>query len=555
MVFVVFVYRLFYVQISRAEVYKDMAEEQQALLARILPARGEIKVLDKFSTTAYPIATNVKKPLVYAIPGKIQDVDKTASELGKTLDMDVEVLKQRLSMRTRSYVPLKREISNEEKNAVESLNLPGIEFDFETSRFYPEKDMLSSVLGFVGYRHDSGSSKVGVYGLERSYEQQLAGETEVINSVKDAKGLWLFGPDKDLAASKDGSQLILSIDRTIQLNVERVLADTVSKHQADGGCIIVIDPHSGAVLAMASNPTFDPNEYGGVEDERVFQNLCTMGNYEPGSVFKPVTMAAALDVGSVKPETTYEDFGQIEIDDYTIKNSDPKPNGEQNMVQVLEKSLNTGMIFIQQSLGNARFKSYVGKFGFGAPTGVDVSENQGNLDNLSGSISVNYATASFGQGISVTPLQMVRSYTAFANKGKMVKPYLVSTQISPSGLVTKTEAVESEEVISPKTAATIGAMLVSVVENGHGKKAGVPGYFVAGKTGTAQVARKDGRGYDPNNNIGTFVGYAPVDDPKFVMLVRVDHPRTVQYAENTAAPAFGELAKFLLSYFNVPPTR
>lgn len=556
LIFLVILYRLYDIQIGSAKEYKAIAEDQQSLVAKLMPARGEIKVYDKYSTKAFTVATNIKQPLVYVVPSQIIDVEKTASTLADILKIDKAVLKDKLLLAGRSYVPLKKNLTEEESKAITSLNLGGVQLDYEVSRYYPEQDLLSHVLGFVGFRKDSGSTKVGVYGLEKSFEENLAGQAGSLKSVKDAKGLWLLGGDKSFQAQEDGQQLILTIDRTIQLNVERVLKATVEKHQADGGCIVVMNPTTGAILAMASNPTFNPNEYNKIPDQKVFQNLCTQGNYEPGSVFKPVTMAGALDVGSVTPETTFDDTaGEVEIAGYTIKNSDNQGHGVQNMVQVLEKSLNTGMIFVERSMGNLRFKQYVEKFGFGQRSGIEVSEGLGGLRNLESNIEVNFATAAFGQGISVTPIQMVKAYSAFANKGKMVKPFLVQSEVMPNGEVKEQGGDNGEQVISAKTASTIGAMLVSVVENGHGKRAAVKGYFVAGKTGTAQVAKSDGRGYDANNNIGTFIGYAPVEDPRFVMLVRVDHPRTVQFAESTAAPAFGELAQFLLSYFNVPPTR
>ena len=217
--------------------------------------------------------------------------------------------------------------------------------------------------------------------------------------------------------------------------------------------------------------------------------------------------------------------------------------------------MNTGTIFAKDSIGNKKFAEYVQRFGFGEKTGIEVAEAKGDLGNLKGNIAVNYHTASFGQGISVTPVQMVQAYSALANGGKMVKPHVVQSRIAISGKAQETETEIVRDVISSQTASTVSAMLVNVVEKGHGKKAGVPGYYVAGKTGTAQVPRKDGRGYEPNNNIGSFIGYAPVEDPKFVMLVRINHPRTVSFAESTAAPAFGEMAQFLLKYYNVTPNR
>ena len=316
-----------------------------------------------------------------------------------------------------------------------------------------------------------------------------------------------------------------------------------------------MDPKTGAVLAMANYPSFDPNAYSKVKDVAAFNNLATVGSYEPGSVFKPLTMAAAVNEGKVTAETTYVDSGSAEIDGYTIKNSDEKAHGTQTMSQVLEESLNTGVIFAKNQIGNEKFLQYVKKFGFGQPTGIELPEAKGDLSGLTGNISVNYATASFGQGISVTPIQMMQSFTALANNGTMMRPYIIQSRVTESGKVIETKPEQMGQVVTSQTAASVTGMLVNVVELGHGKKASVPGYYVAGKTGTAQVPRKDGRGYEPNNNIGTFIGYAPANDAKFLMLVRVNHPRNVAFAESSAAPAFGTMAQFLLNYYDIAPTR
>lgn len=554
--FVVLSIRLFNIQITQAKSYKELASGQQGLNAKLLPTRGEIKVYDKYSSKPFPVATNVKQPLVYLVPGEITDKNKVVDALSEILGLESSTVAEKVGAQKKLYVPVKKNISKEEQEQVEELKLAGVKIDFEVTRFYPEQEMLSNVLGFTAFKSDSGASRVGVYGLERSFEQELSGKPGQVKSSKDANGLWLFGGKGDFKPPEDGQQLVLTVDRTVQLTTEKILSDTIQKHKADGGCIIVVEPKSGGVIAMASNPTFNPNSYNEVEDPKNYQNLCTQGSYEPGSVFKPLTMAAAIDAGALGPETEYVDQGFEEIAGYQIKNSDNKAHGTQNMVQVLEKSLNTGMIFVQRQMGNVKFKNYVEKFGFGKSSGLEVIERTGGLDNLKGNIELNYATASFGQGVLVTPAQMVKAYTALANKGLMTNLHFVNSRVKPGGEVIETkDEVKQEQVISAKTASTVSAMLVSVVENGHGKKAGVKGYYIAGKTGTAQVARKDGKGYDADNNIGTFIGYGPVADPQFVILVRIDHPRTVQFAENTAAPAFGELASFLVSYYGIPPTR
>ncbi len=553
--FTILIIRLAVLQVGSAAYYKDQAAGQHAFFDQLAPSRGEIKVADKTSAENLPVATNIHVPLVYVVPKSVVDPLRVAQGLSGVLGIPEADILPKLNSKNKAYVPIKRRLSQDEVDKLKALNLPGVAFDDELVRYYPEHSFLSHVIGFLGYKENSGSDRVGLYGIEKSFNGALSGQAGSLDTNNSGTGSGLFGVKQAFQSATNGSQLLLTIDRSVQLTAEQVLASAVETHQADGGCVIVMDPKTGAVLAMASNPPYDPNEYNKVTNQAVFSNLCTVGAYEPGSVFKAVTMAAALDKGAITPDTTYVDSGQVVVDGYTIKNSDNKSHGVQTMTQVLEESLNTGVIYAKNKIGNKTILDYVQRFGFGKLTGLDIPEIGGSIKNLNGNVEVNDDTASFGQGILVTPMQMVKAYAAIANGGKMPVPHVVGAQISPDGKIAETPISLGQQIISQKTAESLGAMLVSVVENGHGKRARVPGYYVAGKTGTAQVAKQDSAGYDPNNNIGTFVGYAPVEDPKFVMLVRINHPRTVQFAESTAGPAWGQIAKFILSYYNVPPNR
>ena len=443
-------------------------------------------------------------------------------------------------------------MSETEQQKIKDLKLPGIFFDSEDTRFYPENNLLSQTLGFVGYKQDT---KQGLYGLERNFETDLAGKVGELVAEQDSGGALIFGADKKELLAQDGVNLILTVDKTIQFQAESIIKDTVTKNGADSGSVIVANPKTGAILAMANYPDYNLNEYNKVTDPKTFLNEAVTGNYEPGSVFKAITMAASINEGKITADSTFNDPGSVVVDGYTIKNSDNKAHGIQTMTQVLDESLNTGAMFAKDQIGNQKFYEYLKNFGFGVQTGIELPEAKGNIDGLKANIQVDYATASFGQGITATPIQLIQSYIALANQGKMMKPYLVQSKIYDDGTTVNTQPTLVREVISPKTANVVSAMLVSVVENGHGKKAGVPGYYIAGKTGTAQVPKKDGKGYEENNNIGSFIGYGPVEDPQFVMLVRIDHPRDVKFAEVTAAPAWGQLAQFILNYYHIPPTR
>lgn len=441
--------------------------------------------------------------------------------------------------------------SNSDKK---EFKINGIDFSENQFRFYPEANIGSNILGFVGY---VGDKQQGRYGLEGFFDNELAGSPGSIKTERDARGYPIIINDREYNNADDGSDLILTINRSIQLMACQKLNEAVIQHRADGGSVIILNPKSGAVLAMCSNPDYDGNNYRDVKDIKDFTNQTIFSQYEPGSIFKAITMAMALDQKKITPQTTYEDTGQVIISKYKIENSDHKANGIQNMTQVLEKSLNTGAIFAMRSIGPDLFSEYVKKFGFGEKTGIELEgENKGDIKNLvKKPVGELYAaTASFGQGIAVTPIQMAAAFLALANNGVMMQPYIVKEIIRSDGSRIETKPKTIGSIISEKASAIIGGMMVNVVENGHGKKAGVKGYYVAGKTGTAQVPAKDG-GYQAGAHIGSFAGFAPVDNPKFVMLVRIDQPRDVEWAESSAAPLFGQLAEYMLNYWQVAKER
>jgi cell division protein FtsI/penicillin-binding protein 2 len=550
--FTVIVGRLFLLQVIWAKDYQATAADQYTLIKRLTANRGEIKITDRYTNQPYTVATSIQRDLAFAVPPEILDPEQYVKSVSEILGLDPAETAEKISDKTKKYVVLKRQLTDAEEQKLKELKLAGLNFEPETIRFYPEKTFLSQVLGYVGYQ---GDEKTGRYGIEQYFNDQLAGKSGSVDQEKDAGGVWIFGGKRDIVPAINGNNVILTIDKNIQFQSETILKEAVEKHGADSGSIIVMDPKTGAVLAMATYPSFDPNEYSKVKNPQLFSNQPTVNNYEPGSIFKPITMAAAINEGKITPDTTYVDPGELHIGTYTIRNSDSKAHGTQTMSQVLEESLNTGVVFAKDKIGDKTFYNYVKRFGFGQQTGIELPEAKGDLSGLAGDIEVNYATATFGQGISVTPIQLMQAYTALANGGKMMKPYIVQATIDPGGKVKTTTPQMVAQVISPSTASMVSAMLVNVVELGHGKRAGVKQYYVAGKTGTAQVPREDGRGYDPNNNIGSFIGYAPVEDPKFLALVRINHPRDVTFAETTAAPTFGSLAQFILNYYSVPPTR
>lgn len=439
----------------------------------------------------------------------------------------------------------------------EELELPGFNFEIKKFRYYPENNIASHILGFVSYAEEVGKGK---YGLEEFFDEELFGAFGYLKGEKGVNNAVIVN-DREYTKPTNGSDLVLTIDRSVEFYACDQLKKTVDRLKANGGSVIVMESKTGAIVAMCSVPDFNPNDYKNVSDIAYFKNPAIFDQYEPGSVFKTITMAIALDQGKVTPSTTYKDSGEIYIDGWSkpIRNSDFSTKGAHGLVDmnyVLENSLNTGSIFVMRQVGAKTFAEYVKNFGFGERTGVELgSEATGNINNLLRNKirDIDAATASFGQGISVTPLQMVSAYQVFANKGLQMKPYIIKEIRHSSGKVDYISPVSEKQVVSEKTATTILGMLANVVENGHSKKAAISGYYVGGKTGTAQIAV--GGSYSKDHYNHTFIGIAPIDNPRFIIFTHIDSPEGVQYAEGSALPLWRDVASFILQYYQVPKTR
>jgi cell division protein FtsI/penicillin-binding protein 2 len=539
--------RLIYIQIIKGDLYKALAQGQQNFFSLNQGERGKIFLQDK-NGNFYPVAVNKNWEMAYAVPKEIGEKEKIAEILSRLLDLESKFILEKINNEDSYFIPLKNKLTNEETEQLKSLAIPGIYTKEEVSRYYPQERLASNVIGFLG------GDGIGQYGIEGYYEDVLRGREEAVAREKGLKGFLIKDPEQLLA--QNGSDLVLSIDYNIQFVAEKLLQDYKKQLEFEEGQIIVIDPSSGKILALVQFPNFDLNNYAQESDLKIFQNGAIQKIYEPGSVFKPFTMAAALDKEKVTPQTVYKDEGVIKIGGYRIYNYDQRTWGERTMTEVLEKSINTGAVFAQRQIGNEIFLDYLKNFGFFEKTGIDLqgeifSENK----EFKKGYEVNFATASFGQGIEVTPIQIVRAFCALANGGKLVKPYVVEKVIKSDGEVEKKDPEIGRQVISSKTASTITAMLISVVEKGTAKRAKIPGYYIAGKTGTAQVAFSalgiQKSGYS-EKTIQTFVGYAPAFNPKFLILVKLDNPN-VRTAEISAVPVFHDLAKYIFDYLQIPP--
>lgn len=561
--FLVISYRLYQIQILQHKDFIASAEASRMTQLVVTPKRGKIYFQDKEGNLV-PVATNRPCYLLYAVPKEIKNPEKVAQflfQLIKDFSLEApsyEELLKRLSKADDPYEPLIKEIENEEViQTIKESQIEGLYLQEESCRYYPYGSLAAQVIGFVSEGED-GKIK-GRYGLEAYYDSILSGEKGIFIGFKDALGRLIRFFSYKERELKEGASIVVSIDKNIQIVSEEALKKLIEGRNATKGNLIVMEVKTGKILAMANYPTFDLNEYKKIKDYSLFLNSAVQERYEPGSVIKTITMAAGLDADKVTPETTYVDKGYYEIGGYKIVNYNNEVYGKVNMYKVLERSINTGAIFVANQLGLPLLRDYFQKFGFTQPTGIDLpNEVIGDLSNLEyPKYNPTYlATASYGVGISITPIRLIQAYATLANKGKSVSPFLLEGIIDENfnkQSVNQSEGFsEQEQVIRPETAETIMKMLVSVIENGFGRNAKIKGYSLGGKTGTSFIASKTG-GYT-DEEIHTFVGIFPASNPKFVILVKMERPKYGKGAASyTVTLAFKEVEQFLINYYNLPP--
>lgn len=553
--------RLFFLMVWEHEAYATLAAGTQESTSKLVPRRGEIFVQDSRTGQEYPVALNQDVFLIYADTRELVKDGAVSSTLGALREQfkyqperENEV-RGLLSKRTDPYEPIEQKVAAGIVDALKAQKLPGLHYIRQEQRYYPEHTLASSVLGFVG--KETNGANVGRYGIEGYWQKELAGTGGFLATTRSANGAWIPLAGRSFQPAQDGASLVLTIDRTLQYKACERLRIGLAEYGATSASLVIMEPHTGAILAMCSLPDFDPNTYGKVETIEAYNNTNIFTPYEPGSIFKPIAMVSALDQGAVTPDTPFYDTGRRDgLCSQPIQNAGNKSWQDQTMTGILLNSINTGMVYVAERLGKEKLTSYIGKFGFGTKTGVPLdTETSGTIDSLTknkgNKLDCYTATASFGQGLTVTPLQMVTAFSAIANGGRTVTPFIIKEARYGDGRVERMRPREGEEILSTRATQLLGGMLVKTVDNGYSGRARVPGYFVAGKSGTAEIA--DQGGYSKTYN-HSFIGYAPVDNPRFVMLVKYEKPQRA-YAESTAAPVFGELAKFILEYYQVPPQR
>ncbi len=526
--------------IGRATLLEGATDQVTSEL--VLPAqRGNI-----YDRTGAILATTVPLRSLYAIPKRIPDHAAAAAALAPLLGTTSDALRTALDSGA-EWLYLRRRLPEETARAVEALAIPGLGFETEPKRLYTNDTIAAHALGFV---NDDG---VGQYGVEGAYDRRLRGVPGRLVVERDPKDRELAIGLRTTLPPRNGADLTLTLDLVIQTSAEQALRAAIEKEHASGGSVVVLDPRDGGILALASYPTYDPANVGAADPESL-RDRAVSWTYEPGSTMKAITIAAAIDRHAVTPATTYDDRGCTVIGGRRLCNALGKSYGISTVTQILQHSANAGAVFVAEKLGAEQLRGYLEAFGFGRPSGVDVSgEAAGEVRPLAEWYPVDLGTIAFGQGLAVTPLQLAAAYAAIANGGTLYRPHLVAAWRDADG-EHRTAPVASGHPISPETAATLRQMLVATVDDGIASGAALPGFSVGAKTGTAQIPSADGS-YVSDQYISSLAGFAPASDPRFVAVIVLERPQSKLYGTVTVMSAFRGLALDVLRDERVQPDR
>ncbi len=553
---VVIIGRLYQLQILDNDVYLAKGEKQYVHTVQDIYDRGSIYFTTRDGEEI--AGASMQSGYVLAVdPTKITDAEKTFTTLASFLTLDHDDFVHKATLPERTYVEIETKVSNEVAENIDALELSGVHLYKTRWRYYPGDTLEARTVGFVGYGGSVGDDTLtGRYGLERQYENLLkrGGEQLSVNFFAE-----IFSNLGDLVFENEDNQegdVVTTIEPTVARMLQSELAATNNKWQSKITGGVVINPKTGEIYAIDAVPTFDPNDRTGVPFEN-FKNPLVENVYELGSIIKALTMAAGLDSGAVTPSTTYYDAGYLKLDGFTIRNYDGRGRGTVPMQEVLNQSLNTGVSFVVQEMGKDKFRDYFNKLKLGSETGIDLpGEVHGLVNNLESPREVEYATASFGQGIALTPIAAVRALSALGNGGTLITPHLAKKIVYEDGTEKDILFPEGDRVWSEKTSETITRMLIKVVDDAlAGGTVALPHYSIAAKTGTAQIADSQNGGYYSDRYLHSFFGYFPAYDPQFLVFVYTVEPQGVQYASHTLTEPFMNIVKFLINYYNVPPDR
>jgi cell division protein FtsI/penicillin-binding protein 2 len=539
----VLVWRLYTFQIRDAAHYQQLADDERRAEIPIVPQRGAL-----IDTGGNPLAVSVMYDSVYTFGPLVGDADATAAALSPIIGQPAPAIRALIDKTNQRPVVLRSRVSSSIGERVQQLNLPGIYLDKEPIRQYPEGSLAAQVLGWVGRDFN------GLGGIELAWDKDLAGTPGVIDTEKDTSGQEITLGRRLVTPPREGVDLVLTIDRYVQRTAQRLLDEAVKTNKASGGLILVMEPSTGSLLAVANNPTFDLTADPIYKPDQAanYKTKAITDQYEPGSTMKLITMSSAIDEGVVSPTTVMQDNGYLSIDGATIHNWDGAANGPSTMTQVLIHSANVGAAWVSGKMGPDLFYEHVQRYGFGQPTGIRLpGEVPGSVrsNTSEGWSRVDLATNAFGQGIAVTPLQLLTAISALANDGMMMKPRIVRAERDATG-VRSLDPEPTRQVVSASTASQMRAMMVAVHEQEALKPYRVWGYHIAAKTGTADTPTNVG--YNTALTIGSVMALVPADQPRFSVLIRLDGPERL-YGGVVAAPVLHDLAQELLAYYGIPP--
>lgn len=545
---VAIIFKVFYIQVFQ---YKKLNSLAEGLWSRNLPLKADRgKILDRNGNI---LATNITTTSLVLIPNQIKDKEAVSKDIASILGVSYESIYEHASKRSsiERVHPEGRQLSYEIAEKIKNLNYEGVYLLKESKRYYPYNEVLSHTLGYVGIDNQ------GLSGIELEYDDYLTGSDGAIKYFSDGKGNRL--PLNEVYQEPiSGMDVALTIDINLQLAIENELNNVVSKYNPDQALILAMDPNTGEVLGMASRPTFDSNNYQSADTDVINRNLPIWMSYEPGSTFKIITLAASIEEKTINIfEDHYHDSGSIHVDGARIKCWKAGGHGSETFLQVVENSCNPGFVVMGQKLGKERLFKYINNFGFGTKTGIDLNgESTGIMFNIDKVGPVELATTSFGQGISVTPIQQVTGVSAAINGGILYRPYIVKRILEPEtkSVIVENERHEVRRVISEDSSKLVRFSLESVVANGTGRNAYIENYRVGGKTGTAQKVQ-DGK-YIVGNYIVSFIGFMPADDPKIVVYVAIDNPKGItQYGGTVSAPVAKTILKEAASILDIEPSK
>ncbi len=547
--------RLYQLQVLNNDFYTDKAERQYVHTKQDLYSRGSIFFTTKEGEKVS--AASIRSGYLLAFnPTLILNSQFVCEQLIAHIKISFDRCVERASLKERTYVEIFSTVTSEVADAILALDLPGVQLYGNQWRYYPGDSMAARSIGFVGYTDQSENELHGKYGLERYYDEVLLKEREVrsVNffaEIFSNLGDMVYRKDKELVGD-----IVTTIEPTVARFLDTVITETNQKYDSKLTGAIIMNPQTGAIYAMNAVPGFDLNERGTSTIEQ-FKNPLVENIYEFGSTIKALTMAAGLDSGVINRHSTYYDAGSITLNGFTIKNYDGRGRGTVEMQEILNQSLNTGVTYIVQKMGNERFRNYFLNFKFGSQTGIDLpNEANGLINNLSLSGDVGYATASFGQGIAITPIAATRALAALGNGGFIVTPHLVSKIEYQDGTFKDIDYQKGEQVISQATSEEISRMLTTVVDDAlGGGKFSMPNHTIAAKTGTAQISNPNGGGYYDDRYLHSFFGYFPAFNPQFIVFMYTVEPKGVRYASETLTEPFMDIAQFLVNYYSVPPDR